>query len=97
LIARRRPVPLIIFAIGVVAAGLVAGALLAPRAGSRQDLGVASLETGFIAALGVVIIWQLTAGKTPGATRTAMRVGQMFIVRGLVFSLLAFLSALAFR
>jgi hypothetical protein len=99
LVARRRPVPLIFFAIGVIAAAVVAAFLLAARALSTQQLLIASVATGFAAAIGVAVIWQLTQERTPGGggTRTASRVGRTFVIRGLVFSMLVFLLTFMIR
>jgi hypothetical protein len=99
LVARRRPVPLIFFAIGVIAAAVVAAFLLAGQSLSTQQLLIASVATGFAAAIGVAIIWQLTQERTPsgGGTRTASRVGRTFVIRGLVFSVLVFLLTFMIR
>jgi hypothetical protein len=97
LIARRRPVPLIIYAIGLLATGLVAAILIAAHVRATQIVLAASVVTGFVTAAGFVIIWQLAPASAQGGTRTATRVGRTLIVRGLAFSAIVFVLSLIVR
>jgi hypothetical protein len=94
LIVRRRPVPLIIYAIGLLAAGLVAAILIAGRVRATQVLLAASVVAGCVTAAGFVIIWQLAPAASKGGTRTAARVGRTLVVRGLAFSAIVFVLCL---
>jgi len=98
LVARRRPVPLIFYVIGLIAVCIVAAMLLANRAASTEALAVGSVATGFLAAIGVAIIWQLSQGTPPAAgTRTGVRVARTFVMRGLMFSVVVLLIGLILR
>src|SRR5881398_3638435 len=97
IVARRRPVPLIIYLIGLIAVGFVAATLLAGRALSTSFLLLGCIATGLLAAVGFVIIWQLIPNDTAGGTRTAVRIGRAFVLRGVAFSILIIVLSFVMR
>jgi hypothetical protein len=96
IVAKRRPVPLILYAIGAIVAGTVAAFILASKAAGTSTLLLGSVGIGFLAAVGVVIIWELTHGEEsrekPGGV--GMRVVRDLVIRGAAFSVLIFVISL---
>jgi hypothetical protein len=99
IVARRRPVPLILYAIGAIVAAAIAAFLLVSKVVVTSTLLVASLAVGFIAAIVGVIIWQLShaAESSGGGGGVAVRVIRGLVVRGVAFSVLVFLISLIVR
>ena len=97
-ITKRRPVPLILYAIGAIGAGTVAAIILTSETIAISMLLMGSAAVGFFAAVGVVLIWALTSEEEvrPGGG-VAVRVVRDFVIRGAAFSILIFLISLIVR
>src|SRR4051812_17343268 len=98
IVARRRPVPLIFYAIGAIGAATVAAMVLTSGPTETSMLLIESVAIGFLAAVGVVIIWALTSNEEarPGSG-VAVRVVRDLIIRGAAFSVLIFVISLIVR
>jgi len=101
-IAKRRPVPLIIYAIGVIVAATVAAFLLVPKSGGPSTLLLGSVGVGFLSAVGVIVIWELTNSeearqKAGGGTGVGVRVVRDLVIRGVAFSVLIFVISMIVR
>ena len=98
-VAKRRPVPLIFYAIGVIGAAIVAAIALASRAVGTSTMLLGSVGIGFLAAVGVIIIWELTHGEESREKRggVGVRVVRDLVVRGAAFSVLIFVISLIVR
>ena len=99
LVAKRRPVPLIFYAIGVIAASTVAAFILTSRVVGTSTLVLGSVGIGFLAAVGVIIIWELTHGEDSRekAGGIGVRVVRDLVVRGAAFSVLIFVISMIVR
>jgi len=99
LVAKRRPVPLIFYAIGVVGASTVAAIILTSRVVGTSTLLLGSAGIGFLAAVGVIIIWELTHGEESRgkAGGVGVRVVRDLVVRGAAFTVLIFVISLIVR
>jgi hypothetical protein len=97
IIAKRRPVPLILYAIGMIGAATVAAILIVASAPLISTIVAESIAVGFIGALGVTIIWQSTHRQEKGGTQVAVHVMRAFLVRGLTFSALIVAASLIVR
>ena len=99
LVAKRRPVPLILYAIGAVGASTVAAIILTSRVVGTSTLLLGSVGIGFLAAVGVIIIWELTHGEESRGERggVGVRVVRDLIVRGAAFTVLIFVISLIVR
>ncbi len=99
LVAKRRPVPLIFYAIGVIVASTIAAIILASRAVGTSTLLLGSVGIGFLAAVGVIVIWELTHGEDSREKGggIGVRVVRDLVVRGATFSVLIFIISLIVR
>lgn len=99
LVAKRRPVPLIFYAVGAVGASTVAAVVLTSRAVGTSTLLLGSVGIGFLAAVGVIIIWELTHGEESREKGggVGVRVVRDLIVRGAAFTILIFVISLIIR
>ena len=99
LVAKRRPVPLIFYAIGAIGASTVAAIVLTSRAVGTSTLLLGSVGIGFLAAVGVIIIWELAHGEESREKSggVGVRVVRNLIVRGAAFSVLIFVISLIVR
>ena len=99
LVAKRRPVPLIFYAIGVIAASTVAAIVLVSRVVGTSTLLLGSVGIGFLAAVGVIVIWELTHGEESREKRggVGVRVVRDLVVRGGAFTVLIFIISLIVR
>src|SRR5690242_12907875 len=91
IVAKRRPVPLFLYAIGAVAAATIAAIALTSQPATTSTLLVQSVATGFFAAVGGVLIWAFTSDEEarPGGG-VAVRVVRDLVIRGMAFSILVF-------
>jgi len=88
-IARRRPVPLILYALGAIGAATVAAILLVPKAPVMTTLIEGSVAIGFISAVAIVLIWELmNRGEQAKAGGVGTRVMRGLVIRGAAFSVL---------
>ena len=99
LVAKRRPVPLIFYAIGVVAASAVAAMILTSRVVGTSTLLLGSVGIGFLGAVGVIVIWELTHGEDSRdkGGGIGVRVVRDLVVRGAAFSVLIFVISMIIR
>lgn len=99
LVAKRRPVPLIFYAIGVIGASTVAAMILTSRAVGTSTLLLGSVGIGFLAAVGVIVIWELTHGEDSREKGggVGVRVVRDLVVRGAAFSILIFVISMIVR
>ena len=99
LVAKRRPVPLILYAIGVAGASTIAAIVLASRVVGTSTLLLGSVGIGFLSAVGVIVIWELTHGEESRekAGGVGVRVVRDLIVRGAAFTVLIFIISLIVR
>jgi len=98
LVARRRPVPLILYVIGLLAAGVVAANLLATSAATSQLVIVGSAGIGLIAAIGFLIIWRAIPGQASGrGTRTAVSIVRPLVMRAVAFTSIVLALTLILR
>ena len=98
LIARRRPVPLILYAIGAIGAATVAAILLVPRAAVTTTLLEGSVAIGFISAVAIVLVWELmNRGDQGKAGGVGTRVTRGLVIRGAAFSVLVFVISMIVR
>jgi hypothetical protein len=99
IVAKRRPVPLIFYALGVVVASTVASFILAPRTVGTSTLLLGSVGIGFLSAVGVIVIWELTnsedAREKGGGV--GVRVIRDLVVRGAAFSVLIFVISMILK
>jgi hypothetical protein len=97
-ISKRRPVPLILYAIGAIGASTVAAILLVPKAPATTTLLEASVAIGFAAAIIVALIWEMmNRGAQPKGGGVGTRVVRGLVIRGLAFSALVFVIAMIVR
>jgi hypothetical protein len=98
LVSRRRPVPLILYAIGAIGASTVAAILLVPKAPATTLLLEGSVATGFAAAILVALIWEMmNRGAQPSGGGVGTRVVRGLVIRGLAFSVLIFVISMIVR
>ena len=99
LVAKRRPVPLIFYALGVIIASTVAAFILTSRIVGTSTLLLGSVGIGFLGAVGVIIIWELTHGEESRdkGGGVGVRVVRDLVIRGAAFSILIFVISLILR
>jgi hypothetical protein len=99
LVAKRRPVPLIFYALGVIVASTVAAFILTSRIVGTSTLLLGSVGIGFLGAVGVIIIWELTHGEESRdkGGGVGVRVVRDLVIRGAAFSILIFIISLILR
>ena len=99
MVAKRRPVPLILYAVGATGAATVAAIILASKVVGTSTLLLGSVGIGFLAAVGVIIIWELTHGEESRekAGGVGVRVVRDLVIRGGAFSILIFVISLIVR
>jgi hypothetical protein len=99
LVAKRRPVPLIFYALGVIVASAIAAFVLTSRIVGTSTLLLGSVGIGFLAAVGVIIIWELTHGEESREKGggVGVRVVRDLVIRGAAFSILIFVISIAVR
>lgn len=97
-IARRRPVPLILYAIGAIGAATVAAILLVPTAATTTTVLEGSVAIGLISAVAIVLIWELmNRGGQEKAGGVGTRVTRGLVIRGAAFSVLIFVISVIVR
>jgi hypothetical protein len=98
IVTKRRPVPLIFYAIGAIGAATIAAVVLTSGPTDTSMLLMESIAIGFLAAVGVVVIWALTSNDEarPGSG-VAVRVVRDLVIRGAAFSILIFVISLIVR
>jgi hypothetical protein len=98
LVARRRPVPLILYVIGLLAAGAGAANLIVSTHATTQTAMAESAAIGVIAAIGFLIIWRaIPAGAGGGGTRTAVSIVRPLVTRAIAFTAIVLALSLILR
>ena len=98
IVSRRRPVPLIVYAVGAIVAAAVAAVLLVPKASTTTLLIEGSVAIGVVSAICIALLWEMMnrAGQPKGGGVTT-RVVPGLIVRGASFSVLIFVISLILK
>jgi hypothetical protein len=98
LVARRRPVPLILYVVGLLAAGAGAANLIVSSRATTQMAMAESAAIGVIAAIGFLIIWRaIPAQSGGGGTRTAVSIVRPFVMRAVAFTAIVLALSLILR
>lgn len=99
LVARRRPVPLILYVIGLLAAGAGAANLLVSTRATTEMMIAESAGIGVVAAIGFLIIWRAipAQGGGGGGTRTAVSIARPFVTRAVAFTAIVLALSLILR
>ncbi len=98
LVARRRPVPLILYVIGLLAAGAGAANLLVSTRATTEMMIAESAGIGVVAAIGFLIIWRaIPAQAGGGGTRTAVSIARPFVTRAVAFTAIVLALSLILR
>ena len=97
-VARQRPVPLILYVIGLLAAGAGAANLLVSTRATTEMMIAESAGIGVIAAIGFLIIWRaIPAHAGGGGTRTAVSIVRPFVTRAVAFTVIVLALSLILR
>jgi len=98
LVARRRPVPLILYVIGLLAAGAGAANLLVSTRATTEMMIAESAGIGVVAAIGFLIIWRaIPAQAGGGGTRASVSIVRPFVMRAVAFTAIVLALSLILR